>query len=191
MPASLSVGGKRRSTKRRSTKKRQTKRCSSTRSNGRRTRSSKRSNGRRKRSRGRRTRTRRGGGLFSKTDPCAAVKGGPLPTKEMGMFDYGTLGNNLKGTYTGNMKQLIQKTRKGLVTGKICQANGQGKWVSSDGKITLDGLWESDRFKGDKPAATQRRESDAAGNKTYFWMNESGKECSKLGYGNNEPVCAE
>lgn len=51
MPASLSVGGKRRSTKRRSTKKRrtQTKRRSSTRSNG-----------RRKRSRGRRT--RRGGG---------------------------------------------------------------------------------------------------------------------------------
>lgn len=190
MPASLSVGGKRRSTKRRSTKKRQTKRCSSTRSNGRRTRSSKRSNGRRKRSRGRRTRTRRGGGFFS-TDPCAAVKGGPLPTKEMGMFDYGTLGNNLKGTYTGNMKQLIQKTRKGLVTGKICQANGQGKWVSSDGEITLEGLWEKDDFKGVKPPATQRRESDRAGNKTYFWTNESGKECSKLGYGNSKPVCAE
>jgi hypothetical protein len=109
----------------------------------------------------------------------------------MGMFDYGTLGNNLKGTYTGNMKQLIQKTRKGLVTGKICQANGQGKWVSSDGEITLEGLWEKDDFKGVKPPATQRRESDRAGNKTYFWTNESGKECSKLGYGNSKPVCAE
>jgi hypothetical protein len=183
MPASLSVGGKRRSTKRRSTKKRQTKRCSSTRSNGRRARSSKRSNGRRKRSHGRRARTRRGGGLFSKTDPCAAVKGKPLPTKKMGMLDYGTNGVDLPGTYTGNMTQ--------NTTGKICHANGQGKWVSTNGKITLEGLWEKDNFKGVKPPATQRRESDRAGNKTYFWTNEFGKECSKLGYGNSKPVCAE
>ena len=173
MPASLSVGGKRRSTKRRSTKKRQTKRCSSTRSNGRRARSSKRSNGRRKRSRGRRARTRRGGGLFGSSDPCAAKT-----TKKMGMLDYGTNGVNLPGTYTGNM----QKNTTG-----ICYADGQGKWVSTDGNITLEGSWVKDDFKGVKPPATQRRERDMHGNSTYFWKNANG-ECSKKQ--GKEPVCA-
>tara|TARA_B110000285_G_scaffold173659_1_gene194624 strand:- start:6293 stop:6865 length:573 start_codon:yes stop_codon:yes gene_type:complete len=190
MPASLSVGGKRRSTKRRSTKKRQIKRCSSTRSNGRRARSSKRSNGRRKRSRGRRAHS--GGGGFMQglknavagTDPCAALKDKPLPTKAMGMIDYGTNGVKLPGTYTGNMKQHIGKE-----TGRICQAHGQGKWVSTDGKITLEGSWVKDDFKGVKPPATQRQEY-RSGNTTYFWKNANGEECSKLGYGNSEPVCA-
>lgn len=160
-----SVGGKRRKTRRSSVGKKPRKSRRS--SVGKKTRKSRRRSS--------------GGGWFSK-DPCAAVKGSPLPTKVMGFYEYGTHGDSRKGTYTGNMKEYIQKTSKGYVVKKLCHAHGEGKWVSDDGMITLEGTWENNYFKGDKPEATQRRmpiEGMARGNSKDVWTDESGKECSK------------
>ena len=160
-----SVGGKRRKTRRSSVGKKARKSRRS--SVGKKTRKSRRRSS--------------GGGWFSK-DPCAAVKGSPLPTKVMGFYEYGTHGDSRKGTYTGNMKEYIQKTSKGYVVKKLCHAHGEGKWVSDDGMITLEGTWENNYFKGDKPEATQRKmpiEGMARGNSKDVWTDESGKECSK------------
>jgi len=160
-----SVGGKRRKTRRSSV-------------GGKRRKSRRRSVGKKTR----KSRRRSSGGRWFGKDPCAAVKGSPLPTKVMGFYDYGTHGDSRKGTYTGDMKEYIQKTRKGYVVKKLCHAHGEGKWVSDDGMITLEGTWENNYFKGDKPEATQRSvqiEGMARGNTKHVWTDESGKECSR------------
>ena len=126
----------------------------------------------------RNTRRRRGGGWFS-TDSCAAVKGKPLPTTKMGFYDWGTDGENKKGTYTGDMKEVIRKGKKGMKWSEGCKPNGQGKWVSDDGKISFEGPWDQGVFKGTKPPATQKKvRTDSAGNSNDVWTDESGKTCT-------------
>ena len=116
-------------------------------------------------------------------DPCSKTK-----TKKMGFYDWGTDGQNREGTYTGNMKQFISYGKKGPLgirhvndnsIPNTCYANGQGKWVSNDGKISFEGLWENQgRFKGTKPPATQKSVLTDSVNRKNVWTDESGKTCS-------------
>ena len=68
------------------------------------------------------------------------------------------------GTYTGQLKvgdQYLGPSRNRKHT-RVCMANGQGKWVSDDGKHTVEGEWKNDKFQGKIPNPTHWR--DRAGN---------------------------
>ena len=117
-----------------------------------------RSHKKRTRSHKKRTRSRRGRGMmnmFKKDPPC--VSPGTKNKVWIGAFGQ-------DGTYTGELK--VDTIRIGnsrnRQTIRECMANGQGKWVSNDGKHTIVGLWKNDRFQEKIPNPTNWH--DKAGN---------------------------
>ena len=102
-------------------------------------------------------RHRRGGllGMFKKDPPC------PSPGQtaiRIGAY-------NSSGIYSGAMQvgDKVTGVSRNQTKTRLCMANGQGKWVSDDGKHTLQGTWKNNVFQGRIPNPTVW--SDKAGNK--------------------------